>query len=77
MEPAIVIISSSPPMDVSAFVLRRLDRHLRDLQLVRDRMRLNTTTGAGDRMVLALDGAALAERFAAELREVLRPSAGL
>jgi hypothetical protein len=70
-----VTYSVSPPaaqVDVSAFVLHRLDRHLCDLQELRDRMRMNTTTGPGHRLALTYVAVTLTEDFAEELGQVLR-----
>jgi hypothetical protein len=59
---------------MSMFVLRRLDRHLRDLHELRDRMRTRTTIGPGDRLALTRVAVSLSEGFANELEHALNPA---
>lgn len=71
-------MTSSPPapavdLDLSAFVAGRLDRHLRDLQDLRDQMRARTTTVPGARLALTYAAVRLAEQFAAEVSGVVCP----
>ncbi len=57
---------------MSLYVRRRLDRHVRDLQELQDRMRIKTAIGPGDRLALTRGAVTLAEGFANELKQALR-----
>ena len=68
-------LQSAPVLDVSVYVLRRLDEHLLDLRGLRDQMRVRSTTAPGSRHSLAVTAVALTERFAADLHQALQAQA--
>lgn len=66
----------TPVLDVSGYVLRRLDEHLLALSELREQMRFHTKTAPGHRHGLAVTAIVLTEKFAADLHRALQAPGG-